>query len=537
MAYRLAEAKRDVCVLERGKKWPPGSFARTPYQFSRNEWDPSKGLHGLFDVWSFKGLGALVSSGLGGGSLIYANVLLRKPERWFEEAPPDGLVWPITRAELDPHYDAVEDILKPELYPPHLQEKTPKTQAFLAAAGALGLEPEPAPLAVTFSSPDEELGSPFDEPHENIHNAQRYRCRLVGECDAGCNFGSKNSLDFTYLSAAQQHGAEIRCRHEVKAFEPVAGGFRVVVRDYSAVEDGAKDSSGAVDSVIFAKKLILSAGALGTPYLLLKNWKSLEVPPNPGLGTRFSANGDFLAFASRCRPLIEPSIGPVVTSYVQVADQLDEGGGDGRGHYIQDGGYPVFLAWVAQTAALPRIAWMEKRLALSLAWKWMTGHRERNLSAELSQLFGSPGLTAGTMTMLGMGREPVQGKMSLTGKELLDIDWSFDEARDYFDHMGKNGTMAAIARQLGGHFHDNVLRKLNAIVTAHPVGGCPMGETPKEGVVSPITGEVYGVPGLHVADGSVMPGPVGSNPSFTIAAVANRFAEAILGEKAGQPST
>lgn len=82
-AYRLAEAGLSVCVLERGKPYPPGSFARTPHDMRKNFWDPSAGLHGLFDIWSFRGLEAVVSSGLGGGSLIYANLLIRKDEKWF----------------------------------------------------------------------------------------------------------------------------------------------------------------------------------------------------------------------------------------------------------------------------------------------------------------------------------------------------------------------------------------------------------------------------------------------------------------------
>src|SRR5688572_27072519 len=83
MAYRLAEAGLRVCVLERGRAFPPGSFPRTPSGFAKNFWDPGEGLYGMYDVWSFKGLESLVSSGLGGGSLIYANVLLRKDEKWF----------------------------------------------------------------------------------------------------------------------------------------------------------------------------------------------------------------------------------------------------------------------------------------------------------------------------------------------------------------------------------------------------------------------------------------------------------------------
>ena len=99
LAYRLAEAGKSVCVLERGKPYPPGSFPRGPRELAKAFWDPSEGLYGMFNVWSFKGIGALVSSGLGGGSLIYANVLLRKPEKWFvkEDLAKGGYeYWPVT---------------------------------------------------------------------------------------------------------------------------------------------------------------------------------------------------------------------------------------------------------------------------------------------------------------------------------------------------------------------------------------------------------------------------------------------------------
>src|SRR5678816_2183187 len=84
MAYRLAEAGLRVCPLERGKAYPPNSFPRTPYDLGKNFWDPSSGFYGLFDIWSFKKSGALVSSGLGGGSLIYGNIHIRKDPKWFK---------------------------------------------------------------------------------------------------------------------------------------------------------------------------------------------------------------------------------------------------------------------------------------------------------------------------------------------------------------------------------------------------------------------------------------------------------------------
>src|SRR5438874_2592401 len=55
-AYRLAEAGLSVCVLERGKRYPPHSFARTPREMRANFWDPSAGQYGLFQLWDFGGI-------------------------------------------------------------------------------------------------------------------------------------------------------------------------------------------------------------------------------------------------------------------------------------------------------------------------------------------------------------------------------------------------------------------------------------------------------------------------------------------------
>jgi len=67
-ACRLAEEGLKVVVFERGQLYPPGSFPRSPRKMARNFWDPSAGLYGLFDIWSFRGLEGVVSSGVGGGS-------------------------------------------------------------------------------------------------------------------------------------------------------------------------------------------------------------------------------------------------------------------------------------------------------------------------------------------------------------------------------------------------------------------------------------------------------------------------------------
>ena len=102
----------------RGKAYLPNSFPRSPYKLRESFWNPKGGFHGLYDFWSFHRIQALVASGLGSGSLIYANVLLRKDERWFVKEGEDGYEsWPVTRADLEPHYDRVEGMLRPQTYP------------------------------------------------------------------------------------------------------------------------------------------------------------------------------------------------------------------------------------------------------------------------------------------------------------------------------------------------------------------------------------------------------------------------------------
>src|SRR4051812_3224984 len=88
-AYRLAEAGRRVLVLERGRPYPPGSFTRSPYRARESFWDPPHGLTGMYHYWSFKGIDALVSAGLRGGSLIYPNPVPPQGRGWFGgEDPP-----------------------------------------------------------------------------------------------------------------------------------------------------------------------------------------------------------------------------------------------------------------------------------------------------------------------------------------------------------------------------------------------------------------------------------------------------------------
>jgi cholesterol oxidase len=525
-AYRLAEAGQRVCLLERGKPYPPGSFPRSPDGMSKNFWDPSKGLYGMFNVWSFSGIDALISSGLGGGSLIYANVMIRKDERWFVHD--DREYWPITRADLEPHYDRCESMLAVQKYPLDTEPyaSTPKTRAFEGAAKRLGYDWFLPDLAVTFANDGDRAvpGEPIREEHPNLHGRTRFTCRLVGECDVGCNFGAKNSLDYTYLSAAARHGADLRTLSEVKSFRPrEGGGFEI---DYVRHDP---DAGTKTPVTLTADRLVLSAGTLGSTYLLLKNRAAF-----PGLsdrlGTHFSGNGDLLTFAMRStekgKPVdINSDYGPVITSAIRFGDSADGDGSEGRGFYIEDAGYPNFVSWMLAAADEPRAFWLWRKVAFRLLRKWLQRKPETDVSGVVSSLFGDSALSKGTLPLLGMGRDVPDGRMRLKD-DLLDVEWSKDGASGpYFKRM--RDRMHDISNELGGTFQDNPLWWLSKVITVHALGGCPMGRDANEGVVDP-WGNVFGVPGLHIADGSVMPGPVGPNPSLTIAALADRFCDGML---------
>ncbi|XXF81298.1 GMC family oxidoreductase [Myxococcaceae bacterium GXIMD 01537] len=551
MAYRLAQAGLRVCLLERGKAWPPGSFPRSPYAMRRNFWDPSEGLYGLFNLWSFVGLGGVVSSGLGGGSLIYANVLLRKEEKTFvREDPRDGTYeyWPVTREDLEPHYDAVERMMDAQRYPFDREpySGTAKTIAMRYAAERLGQREDwqLPPLAVTFANSGEDPvpGEPLKPgPYPNYHGRTRLTCRLCGECDFGCNYGSKNTLDHTYLSAAKHLGADIRPRCEVKRLRPARGGYAVEYLDHSNAQEGRPPvvpTSEQPRTTLTADRVILAAGTFGSTYLLLKCSKDFPAL-SAQLGSRFCGNGDLLGFLLDCEDrakgahvprLMQGGYGPVITSALHIRGA--EEGGSGRGYYVEDAGYPDFFNWlyegVHQVALLRRLL----RLAGRILRGWMRLERDSDVSGEIAEVLGRCTQSAASLPLLAMGRDMPDGHLFLNKAGRLDSDWTVRGSAAYFARVRR--TMADIAEALGGRMQHNPLGYLSRVITVHPLGGCPMGRSPVEGVVDS-HGEVFNYPGLYVADGAVMPGPTGPNPSLTIAALADRFAEHLI-EQRGRPS-
>lgn len=531
-AATLAEKVDDetsVCLFERGKAYPPGSFPRKPQPLNDNFWVPESGKHGLFQFWKFSGLDAITASGLGGGSLIYANVMLEKPREWFIQPTPDGQStekWSFDYDDLADHYRGVFDVLKFEPIPQEfIGTKSLKTQRFLDASPDARL----APLAVRFrdgTNPAVDATLP-DETYGNIHGkVKRTTCHMVGECDVGCNAGAKSSMDHTYLSMAASAGAKICVRTEVQLICRCDDGDGYLFNvGFIVHHDG--DDDGRTDSRlqwIKAKRVVMAAGALNSTYLMLSNLENLKVPPSQRhpFGRRFCGNGDLLGFAvpPPNGEALLPSGGPVITAY----QQFDTGE---HRMLLQDGGLPNLRSW--------KWTWNDiRKLFEHLFKKWWadTMRRSQGLAPASQDLFPMPKLHW-PLPLLGMGADKPDGILELENGE-LKCRWTVETSRPYFNEVFSR--MQALSERLATSFYGNPQWKLKRVITVHPLGGCPADTTAEKGVVDSY-GRVHSVPGLWIADGSVMPGPIGANPSLTIAAFARRAACKLLEEGLETPST
>jgi cholesterol oxidase len=523
-ACRLAQAGRSVLLLERGRPWPPGSFPRTPRE-TRDDgfWRPDAGRFGLWDVWSFSGLGAVVSSGLGGGSLIYANVALRKDRETFADDEREH--WPVRYEDLEEHYERVERMQGARPYPSDREPyaSTPKTIAILDAARRAGLDACRPNIAVTFAPAGQAPGAPLPRA-PNVHDAQRFACRLCGECIVGCQYGAKNTLDYTYLSAARDARATMRCCCEATLLAPDGdGGWRVGYRQHLTAKAGHRpdllDPTDEPVREVRARAVVLAAGTFGTTRLLLANRASLP-RLSPRLGTGFSSNGDLLFFVRGADRALDPSNGPTITATARVDDRHSA---SGREFLLQDAGAPGGTEWLWQAAELPEDLWRLRRGIRRQIGARLRGRVDTSVGALLSAALGSTRESAAMLPLLGMGRDVPGGRMTLRG-ETLEVSWNVRESREFFEGMEAAGR--TLCRALGGRMWRPGGR-FGRLITVHPLGGCPMADNAHEGVVDG-HGQVFGAERLYVADGSIMPGPVGANPSLTIAAMAERIAAGMI---------
>ena len=167
---------------------------------------PASGRFGLFDFRAFRGLTALVGAGVGGGSLIYANVLLRKPDGVVHDpdrATSESVDWPISRRRPATRTTtAAITLLEPMTFDA-IRHRSPRGRRRSSGPHAIGATRCSRPdLAV---SVQRGRGRGSAESRSDGPTACTARaCRLCGECILGCNYGAKNTLDLTVLRTTTQ---------------------------------------------------------------------------------------------------------------------------------------------------------------------------------------------------------------------------------------------------------------------------------------------------------------------------------------------
>jgi cholesterol oxidase len=504
-ACRLAEHGLRVCVLERGRRFGPGDYPDRLAQFPHALWHARHNPGGMFDVRIMRDVAVVTGAGVGGGSLVYANVQLRAPDEIFDDP-----AWPaaIDAAELDRYYTRTEAALDPQITP-RTPAPLPKVAAFEAMASAAGRTAVPLPIAVHFGA----------DRHHPFSGAFQQGCDNLGRCDVGCPRMSKNTIDITYVARAETLGAEVYPLHEARDIRPPA-------HDGDAWRVGFADLQYRTSGEVRAPLLVLAAGTVGSTRLLLNNRRRLP-RLSPALGSRFSGNGDALALA--LDPTAEDvknartEFGPVMTSRI---DELAE-----HGLMVADGGLPrsfddvlEVLRGVRVLTGLGRVRVAAKNVATKL------GYSDHALAPRDMRVRTRRPPIGDSLIFLCIGRDAADGRAHLTPL-FRRFDIRFDRARSeaLFDRMRQTVTDLCLAAGATAFFALDA-GPLGKYVTVHPLGGCPMSDDPAAGVVGD-GGKVHGYDGLYVLDGSIVPAAIGVNPSKTIAALAERGVEKLLAER------
>jgi cholesterol oxidase len=504
-ACRLAQKNQKVLVLERGRRWKPNEFPRdfdSPWIYDVNQ--PQQ-LNGWLDFRFLQKMMVAQGAGVGGGSLVYANISKEPPPSVFDSGwPPE-----INLKTLQPYYDTVGKMLRVNPLPDN--QLSPHFKFFRKAADAAGYGNRlfRPPLAISFdpnysySRPDP-TNDKYSVPHINDQGVTQGTCVQCGNCDLGCQVLAKNTLDLNYIPLAEQHGAEVRHLHLVTRIEPYEQGYRISF-------DRLKDSERIPGSET-ARIVVVAGGTLNTNELMLRCRDQYKTLPNISrtLGDGFSANGDFISASfNQPDPPVDPTVGPTITAALDFFD----GSQNGQRFFIEDGGSPN---WVR-----------------NLLKRWLLDAEKTHLPREiidiLKKLSGPNDEFANAALWFAVGMDAANGRFYLGRRwwwpwcRVLKLDWNPEDAKPLANteyEIQKKMVLATGGEPIPPFAWVDFM----TLVTAHPLGGCHIGPDASKGVVNH-KGEVFGYKNLYIADGSIVPTSVGFNPSRTIGALAERIAD------------
>ncbi len=510
-AMRLAEKGYSVLVIEQGRRFRDQDFPKSNLRFWKYLWMPALRCFGILQVSLLRGVMVLHGTGVGGGSLGYANVLESPDDRTF-----DMPVWnePVPwKARLAPHFHEARRMLGAAVNP----RLWPADSALREIAAERQLEStfRPTEVGVYFGAE----GQQVPDPYFGGSGPNRSGCTHCGGCMVGCRHNAKNTLPKNYLYFAEQHGAKILAESHVTLIRPIEtrepGDPRTPELHGVRYEVTLRSSTALFRrpaSTARARNVVVSAGVLGTLELLLTCRDEAGTLPrlSPRLGERVRTNSEALLGSISRTSRVDYSEGISITSIVD-ADAVTR---------IEPVRYPSGSDLMRMLGAplISNAGSIAARLVEALIW--VIRHPVDFMQAALR-----PGWARRTTILLVM--QNVDNRMALRlGRSLLTL-WRkrlvADPDREHEIRArvdAGHDVTRAFSRKTGGvpmgSLGENLL---NYPTTAHILGGCPIGRSAEDGVVGESL-EVHNYPGLFVVDGSVMPGNPGVNPSLTIAALA-----------------
>ncbi len=315
-------------------------------------------------------------------------------------------------------------------------------------------------------------------------------CVGSGVCAFGCPTSAKQHTGITYLPRARAAGAQVLTGADVR---------RILVRNGRARGVQARLPDG--DLEVHAPRVIVAAGTIHTPLLLGRS----------GLGRDSGQLG---------RNLV---LHPATTAFALMDETVDMARGVPQSFYVDE--------FAAQGIMFESAAGPPAYVALALP---LTGARHAAAMSHYRQLaqFGLMVSDSSSGRVRSLGGAPLI-HYDLVEEDIAKFRAGLARLQELFEAAGARevylpltpGVAPAQARA----------RDLK-LMAFHPLGTARAAADPARGVLDPELC-VHGVPGLYVADASVMPSSLGVNPQMTIMALATRLAFHLLGHPvpAGRP--
>lgn len=511
-ALRLTEKGYRVLVLEAGKRFADKDFAKNSFDLKRFLFFPKLGMLGIQRIDLLKNVLVLSGAGVGGGSLVYANTLYRPPAEFYNTGSWAEIAdW---KSVLEPHFAEAERMLgvrqNPFFSPADMVLKK------VAEERGVGDSFRLAPVGIYFG---EREGETVADPYFGGKGPARTSCLNCGECMTGCRHGAKNTLVKNYLYLAEQAGAEIWDLTTVSHIQELAGGgFELTLKATSA--------NGGRPKKISAAQVVVAAGALGSAKLLQKSrGRGALKQISPRLGELSRTNSESLLGVVAKKPTLDFTKGSAITSSIYPSadthiEPVRYGRGSGFMGVLQtvmasgkNGQTPNSLRLVAATIKnlwrLPNFynlrTWPERTMILLVMQT-----RDNSLTTYLKR-----SIWFGKKLTSRQGYGEVNPSWVPVGHEV---------ARD-------------IAKQIDGTAGAVVGEPFGVPLTAHFIGGAVIGASAETGVVDKYL-RVFGVPGLHIWDGSTLSANPGVNPSLSITAQAEWAASnwPVVGTKDSRPA-